>query len=45
MTRLLIALVLGILLGTGATFIAARVLSGAANGTYTNASLYQYGNR
>ena len=45
MARLLIAIMLGIVLGAGATMLLSSSLSGTVNGTFTNASLYQYGNR
>jgi hypothetical protein len=44
---LIIALVAGIILGVGAAAVGIQVLSNAANGTPSNASLYgtAYGNR
>jgi hypothetical protein len=45
MTRLLIAVAVGIVLAVGATVAAVSALAGAANGTPASASLYQYGNR
>jgi hypothetical protein len=45
MARLLVAVLLGIVLAVGGSVLAAKVLAGSANGTFTNASLYQYGNR
>lgn len=45
MVRLLIAIAVGIVLAAGLTVLGARVLAGSADGTATNASLYQYGTR
>ena len=45
MARLLIVIAVGVLLGVGATFLASSALAGVANGTASNASLYQYGTR
>jgi hypothetical protein len=45
MTRLIIAVVAGLVIAIGATAIVENVLNSAANGTPSNASLYQYGNR
>ena len=45
MARLLIVVVLGIVLGVGAAFLVGHALTGVANGTPSNASLYQYGTR
>ena len=45
MARLLIVIVVGIVLGVGAAFLATNALTGVANGTPSNASLYQYGTR
>ena len=45
MTHLIIAVALGIALAVGGAFAASGALTGVANGTPTNASLYQYGNR
>jgi hypothetical protein len=45
MVRLLIVIAVGVLLGVGATFVVSSALTGVANGTPTNASLYQYGTR
>jgi hypothetical protein len=43
MMRLIIAVVVGLVIAVGAVAIAENVLSHAANGTPSNASLYQYG--
>jgi hypothetical protein len=43
--RLLIAIVVGVVLGAGAAVVAGNALTGLANGTPSNASLYQYGSR
>lgn len=45
MARLLIVIVVGIALGVGAAFLVTNSLTGVANGTPSNASLYQYGAR
>jgi hypothetical protein len=45
MMRLLIAVVAGLAIGVVGVVLAASVLSSAANGTPSNASLYVYGNR
>ena len=45
MIHLIIAVALGIALAVGGAFAASSALTGVANGTPTNASLYQYGNR
>jgi len=45
MIRLIIAVVLGIVVAVGATALVENALSSAANGTPSNASLYQYGSR
>lgn len=45
MARLLIAIAIGVLLGLGAAAFAGTALSGLANGTPSNATLYVYGNR
>jgi hypothetical protein len=44
-SRLIIAIVVGIAIAIGAVALTENVLAGAANGTPTNASLYQYGSR
>jgi hypothetical protein len=43
--RLIIAIVVGVVIAVGAVAIVENVLNTAANGTPSNASLYQYGNR
>lgn len=45
MVRLLIAIVVGVVVAVGATFLVTNALAGVANGTPSNASLYQYGTR
>ncbi len=44
-SRLIIAIVVGIVIAVGAVAVAENVLSSASNGSPTNASLYQYGSR
>lgn len=45
MVRLLVALAIGLVLAVGATAFTTEVLSGIANGTPANKTLYNYGNR
>jgi hypothetical protein len=45
MVHLIIAVALGIVIAVGAAFAASGALTGVANGSPTQASLYQYGNR
>ena len=45
MMRLIIAVVTGLVVGVVAIVLATNVLSDAANGTPSNATLYVYGNR
>jgi hypothetical protein len=45
MARLLIAVAIGVVVGILAAFLATNALASVANGTPSNASLYQYGNR
>ena len=45
MSRLIIAIVVGIVIAVGAVAVVENVLSGASNGNPSNASLYQYGTR
>ena len=45
MIHLLIAVALGIALAAGGAVAATSTLTSVTNGTPTNASLYQYGNR
>lgn len=44
-SRLIIAIVVGIVIAVGAVAVVENVLSSASNGTPSNASLYQYGTR
>jgi hypothetical protein len=44
-SRLIIAIVVGIVIAVGAVAVVENVLSSASDGTVTNASLYQYGTR
>ena len=43
--RLIIAVVVGLLLAVGGTFLVNSVLTSQANGTPSNTSLYNYGSR
>jgi hypothetical protein len=43
--RLLIAIVVGVVVAVGATVLVTNALASAANGTASNASIYQYGTR
>ena len=45
MIHLIIAVALGIVLAVGGAFAVIGAQTGVANGTPTNATLYQYGNR
>ena len=45
MSRLIIAIVVGIVIAVGAVAVVQNVLSSASNGSPTNTSLYQYGSR
>jgi hypothetical protein len=45
MIRLVIAIALGAVIAVGGVFILENALNSAANGTPSNASLYQYGSR
>jgi hypothetical protein len=45
LARLIIAIVVGVVIAVGAVALTENLLSGAANGTPSNASLYQYGTR
>ena len=45
MVRLIIAVVVGLLLALGGTFLAKSVLTSNLNGTPSNSSLYNYGSR
>jgi hypothetical protein len=44
-SRLIVAIVVGIVIAVGAVAVVENVLSGASNGAPSNASLYQYGTR
>jgi len=44
-SRLIIAIVVGIVIAIGAVAVVENALSSASNGTPSNASLYQYGTR
>jgi hypothetical protein len=43
--RLIIAVVVGLLLAIGGTFLVQSVLASSINGTPSNATLYNYGSR
>ena len=45
MSRLILAIVVGIVIAVGAVAVVENVLSGTSNGSPSNASLYQYGTR
>ena len=45
MIRLIVAIAVGLVVAIGGVAIAENVLNSAANGTPSNASIYQYGNR
>lgn len=45
MSRMIIAIVVGVVIAIGAVALTESLLNGAANGTPSQASLYQYGNR
>ncbi|HEX6521204.1 MAG TPA: hypothetical protein VF070_14535 [Streptosporangiaceae bacterium] len=45
MIRLIIAIAVGAVIAVGGVFILQNALNSAANGTQSNASLFQYGNR
>jgi len=45
MIRLIIAIAVGAVIAVGGVFAVESALNSAANGTPSNASLYQYGNR
>jgi hypothetical protein len=44
-SRLIIAIIVGIVIAVGAVAVVENVLSGAANGTASSASIDQYGQR
>jgi hypothetical protein len=41
--RLIVSIALGIVIAAGGAFAAESLLNGAANGTPSNATIYQYG--
>jgi hypothetical protein len=43
--QLIVAIAVGLLIGVAAGFTMSNALAGAANGTPSNSSIYQYGNR
>jgi hypothetical protein len=43
--RLFIAIAVGVVVAVGATVLVSNALASVANGTASNASIYQYGNR
>ncbi len=45
MSRLIIAIVVGIVIAVGAVAVTENLLNTASNGTASNSSLYQYGQR
>ena len=45
MIRLIIAVVVGLMLAVGGTFLVNSVLTSQSSGTPSNASLYNYGSR
>ena len=45
MTRLIIAIVVGVVIAVGATVLVQNVLTSTVNGTPTTQSIYQYGSR
>lgn len=45
MTRLVVAIIVGVLFAVGAAFLATGTLSSVANGSPSSASLYNYGHR
>ena len=45
MSRLIVAVVVGIVIAIGAVALVENVLDSAANGTPSNATIYQYGSR
>jgi hypothetical protein len=44
-TRLIIAIAVGIVIAVGATVLVQNVLTGAVNGTPSSQSIYNYGSR
>jgi hypothetical protein len=45
LSRLIIAIVVGVVIAIGAVALTENLLNSAANGTPTNQSLYRYGDR
>ena len=45
MIPVIIAIAVGVVLAVGGAVIASNTLTGVSNGTPSNASVYQYGNR
>jgi hypothetical protein len=45
MIPVILAIVIGVVLAVGGAVIASNTLTGVSNGTPSNASVYQYGNR
>ena len=45
MARLLIVIAVGVVIGVAASLLVTNALTSVANGTPSNASLYQYGTR
>ena len=45
MIRLIIAIAIGAVIAVGGVFVVENVLNTASNGTASNSSLYQYGQR
>jgi hypothetical protein len=43
--RLIVAVLVGLIIATGATVVTVNLLSDSANGAPSNATLYQYGSR
>jgi K+-transporting ATPase c subunit len=43
--RLIVAVLVGLVIATGATVVTVNLLSDSANGSPSNATLYQYGSR
>jgi hypothetical protein len=44
-TRLIIAIVVGVVIAVGATVLVQNVLTSTVNGTPTSQTIYQYGSR
>jgi K+-transporting ATPase c subunit len=43
--RLIVAVLVGLIIATGATVVTVNLLSDSANGSPSNSTLYQYGSR